>query len=121
MNNGCTFTQERTAITVPNTPTYRKHRKERHGYLKFEGIELHLFVGYMFRVANYRGDHFLVDKWGGVWEMIGESDIKLIADNEHGVHKRRGYARGLDVIVDWTIREDKGGSLALATFVKRNY
>ena len=118
-NNGCTFTQERTATVVPSTSTYRKHRKERHGWLKFEGIEFHMFVGDMFRVANYRGDHFLVDRWGGVWKMVGENGIELVTLNDRGTHKRNGYARGLDVIIDWTCCEFRGADLV--TFAKRNY
>ena len=118
-DNGCTFAQERTATAVPNTPTYRRHRKERYGSLKFEGIEFHIFVGDMFRVATYRGDHFLVDRWGGVWEMVGESDINLLTLNDHGTHKRRGYARGLDVIEDWTCQDSTG--ISLETFARRKY
>ena len=118
-DNGCTFTQERTAAAVPSTSTYRKHRKERHGWLNFEGIEFHAFVGNMFRVANYRGDHFLVDRWGGVWKMVGENGIEIVTLNDRGTHKRNGYARGLDVIIDWSFQEPKYDDLA--TFAKRNY
>ena len=81
----------------PATSAYYKHRKTLQGWLKFEGMEFHAFVGNMIRVTTNRGNHYLVDRWGGVWEMRGSKDIHSINMNPRPVRDdcKRGYALGL--------------------------
>ena len=104
VDTGCTFTGERDAYYPPATSAYYRHRKALHGWLKFEGMEFHAFVGNMFRVATDRGDHYLVDRWGGVWTMRGRNDIHSVVMNPQPVRDdgKRGYALGL-----WAIAYDK--------------
>ena len=99
----CTFTHERDVFRPEGTTAYYRHRKALHGWLKFEGIEFHAFVGNMIRVTNYRGDHYLVDRWGGIWEMRGSRDIRIIKLDPRPVRKdvRSGYGLGL-----WAIAYD---------------
>ena len=113
------FSNRRDVYCPPATSTYYKHRKTLQGRLKFEGLEFHAFVGNMIRVTNNQGDRYLVDRWGGVWKMVGENDIEIVTLNDRGTHRRNGYARGLDTIIDWSFQAPKYDDLA--TFAKRNY
>lgn len=81
----------------PATSAYYKHRKALRGRLKFEGMEFHAFAGNMIRVANNQGNHYLVDRWGGVWKMCGRTDIRSIDMNPRPLRDdaMRGYALGL--------------------------
>ena len=96
-DTGCTFTDDRDVYCPPATSAYYRHRKTLQGWLKFEGMEFHAFVGHMIRVANNCGDHYLVDQWGGVWAMRGRKDIHSIDMNPRPVRDdaKRGYALGL--------------------------
>ena len=91
------FSNRRDVYCPPATSTYYKHRKTFQGRLKFEGLEFHAFVGNMIRVVNNRGDHYLVDRWGGVWTMRDRKDIHSIDMNPRPVRDdcKRGYALGL--------------------------
>lgn len=101
MNTGCTFATERNGYKPEPTSTYYRHRKAQDGYLKFEGMEFHAFVGNMIRVAAYTGDHYLVDRWGGVWRMIGEWDIEIVTLD---AERNRGYSDGFKWINDKVAR-----------------
>ena len=98
------FSNRRDVYCPPATSAYRKHRKTLQEWLKFEGMECHAFVGNMIRVTTNRGDHYLVDRWGGVWTMRGRTDIHSIDMNPRPVRDdcKSGYALGL-----WAVAYDK--------------
>ena len=97
-------------ITSPGT--YRKWKRRFKGSLKFHGVYFIPFIGDVYRVSTWNGHHFLVDKSGNVYSAAIEDGIEFwdpARDVPTSKSEVRGYGKGLDGLVDWSVW-GKGGS-----------